>query len=93
MKLSDLPSYLNIPAAQLAKLAGVSKQNLDAYLKGRIGSSRSTFIGRILQAAGFSREEIYFPNPEGYTDDRPEYWALIEQEARNEKEKRHGKVR
>jgi hypothetical protein len=87
MKLADIPHHLGIPAAQLADKAGVLKQNLWAYMRGPKGKP-SKVIDRVLQAAGFSREEIYFPNPEGYTPESPEYWALIVNEAKKEAEKR-----
>ena len=91
MKLSNIPAYLRITAAQLSEMAGVSRQVLNDYTRGRRGKA-SAFVRKICDVAGLHREEVFFPDafdhPEACNPDHPAYWVSIAIEALNEAKER-----
>lgn len=91
MKLKDIPSHLNISAAQLAALMNVSRQALNNYTSGRKGKA-SKFLIELLAVANLNQVEIIFPDvfdhPSGENSEHPAYWANVAIEALREAEKR-----
>lgn len=91
MKISDIPQYLGITAAQLAEMAGVSRQVLNDYTRGRRGKA-SEFVANVLHVSGLHREEVFFPDvfdhPDACDRDEPQYWLSLAIEALQEAKKR-----
>lgn len=91
MKISEIAKYLGITAAQLAEMAGVSRQELNDYTRGRRGKP-SEFVANILEVAGLLREEVLFPDffdhPDACNQNRPQYWLSLAIEALQEAKKR-----
>ena len=91
MNISELAKHLGITAVQLAEMAGVSRQVLNDYTRGRRGR-KSEFVARVLQVSGLLREEFFFPDafdhPDACDQNRPQYWMSIAIEALQEAKKR-----
>jgi len=91
MKIQDIHAHLGITAAQLAEMAGVSRQVLNDYTRGRRGR-KSEFVARVLQVSGLLREEVFFPDvfdhPYACDSRHPAYWVSAAIECLNEAKKR-----
>jgi len=91
MNISELAKHLGITAVQLAEMAGVSRQVLNDYTRGRRGR-KSEFVARVLQVSGLLREEFFFPDvfdhPDACDRDEPQYWLSLAIEALQEAKKR-----
>ena len=91
MNISELAKHLGITAVQLAEMAGVSRQVLNDYTRGRRGR-KSEFVQKILDVADLLREEIFFPDlfdhPSACDSRHPAYWVSAAIECLNEAKKR-----
>ena len=91
MSIAEIAKHLGITAAQLAEMAGVSRQELNDYTRGRRGKP-SEFVANVLEVAGLLREEVFFPDafdhPDACDQNRPQYWMSIAIEALQEAKKR-----
>lgn len=91
MQISEIPQHLGITAAQLAEMAGVSRQVLNDYTRGRRGKP-SELVAKVLQVSGLHREEVFFPDvfdhPDACDRNQAQYWLSAAIECLNEAKKR-----
>lgn len=91
MNISEIAKHLGITAAQLAEMAGVSRQVLNDYTRGRRGKP-SEFVANVLEVAGLLREEVFFPDafdhPDACDRNQAQYWLSAAIECLNEAKKR-----